>query len=257
MTFFKKQHLDIGLCRVDQLKMGSAITHIRQISESGIPGYVVTPNIDHLQRLLSNKEKLHLRRIYHGAGLSLCDSRILELILHVNGKKIPEVITGSTLTENLFNKDLRQGDRIFLVGGSHVTVNKIRGMYKDLNIQHHNPTMGFIRKEKEVNDLIELICRFNPTHVFLAVGSPQQEIFAEKLCQDCRFKGVALCVGASLLFLAGQEKRAPKWIQKLRLEWLYRMLQDPARLTKRYFLNALAVPSIYWNIRKNVNGPRA
>lgn len=257
MTCKTKETFDIGLCRIDPLNMDSVIERIAKISESGISGYIVTPNIDHLQRLLSSTEKRDLRKIYENAILSLCDSRIIELILQVNGKKIPEIVTGSTLTEKLFNEILTDTDRVFVLGGSDAIAHEIRDQFIALNIEHHNPSMGFIRKSDEVDYLIDLICHSNPTHVFLAVGSPQQEIFAAKLCLDPRFKGVALCVGASLLFLVGQEKRAPKWLQKCRLEWLYRLLQSPVRLGKRYFSNALALPAIYWNIKKSLSGQKA
>lgn len=251
-----QEPLNIGLCRLDRLKMACAIKHIRSMLENGTTGYVVTPNVDHLQRLLSKNGASSLREIYQNAELSLCDSRVLELIIKLNGKKIPEIIAGSTLTEKLFNDDLHANDRIFLVGGTNATANKIRALYGDLNIEHHNPSMGFIYKDAEVKKLIDLVCLNNPTHVFLAVGSPQQEILARKLCQDRRFKGVALCIGASLLFLVGEEKRAPQWLQSLRLEWLYRMLQSPVRLGKRYLSNALAIPAIYWNIKNSLSGRR-
>ena len=70
----------------------------------------------------------------------------------------------------------------------------------------------------------------------LAVGCPQQEILAKALQSRGRARGLALCVGASINFMTGVERRAPKWIQHAGFEWLYRLLNDPGRLAKRYLV---------------------
>src|SRR5262249_4961555 len=70
---------------------------------------------------------------------------------------------------------------------------------------------------------------------FIAVGCPQQELVAHRLKVRGRASGLALCIGASINFLTGTERRAPRWMQHIGMEWLYRALRDPVRLGRRYF----------------------
>jgi len=77
--------------------------------------------------------------------------------------------------------------------------------------------------------------------VFLAVGSPQQEVLAAAITATGRATGTALCIGASLEFLTGVSRRAPAWMQRAGLEWLFRLGSDPHRLARRYLLNSPTV----------------
>lgn len=108
--------------------------------------------------------------------------------------------------------------------------------------------MGFINKPEEVEALVKEVEGLAAHYVFLAVGSPRQEILAAKIRQSSAI-GVGLCIGASINFLVGKEVRAPIWMQKLHIEWLYRMLQDPKRLVRRYVMNAVWLPKIYWRLK--------
>jgi exopolysaccharide biosynthesis WecB/TagA/CpsF family protein len=87
----------------------------------------------------------------------------------------------------------------------------------------------------------------------LAVGCPQQEILAKALQSRGRARGLALCIGASINFLTGGERRAPKWIQHAGFEWLYRLLNDPTRLAKRYLVRGprifLLLPRLHFELR--------
>jgi exopolysaccharide biosynthesis WecB/TagA/CpsF family protein len=104
--------------------------------------------------------------------------------------------------------------------------------------------MGFINDQDEINKVINYAEQVQPHYLFLAVGSPRQEVLAEQL-QLTLTKGVALCIGASILFLVGAERRAPYWVQRLSLEWCYRICQNPKVLAKRYFSNFLKLQRIY------------
>ena len=241
---------DIGCCTLNDISLKSAEGLIKGLSQDETPHYVVTPNIDHLQRLMISPDRQRLQKIYRGASLSLCDSRIMEAMLKINGYRISEVVTGSGLTQALFDKVLTQEDRIFILGAEKQVIDIIRHRYPQLDLQHHNPGMGFIRNKEEIRAALSAVATAKPNYIFLAVGSPQQEYMAEILYKEQAFKGVALCVGASLLFLAGIERRAPEWLQRIRLEWLYRMLQNPVRLGKRYWKNATSLLSIHRMLAK-------
>lgn len=233
------------LFELDNCTLKQALTTTQKLANSGAAHYIVTPNIDHLSRLVSDKDSAGLLPIYTGASLNLCDSRIFEKLLKLKGQTVKEVIPGSTLTEELFKHTLTKQDKVLIIGGDNNVINRVTAKYAELDIQHYNPPMGFINKPEEVEKTLTAIESSNCNYVFLAIGSPRQEVLAGLLKQRNRFSGVALCIGASILFLVGEEKRAPMWMQKLHIEWLYRMLQDPKRLVKRYSSNALSLVKIY------------
>jgi exopolysaccharide biosynthesis WecB/TagA/CpsF family protein len=197
-------------------------------------GFVVTPNVDHLVRL---HEDAKFRHAYLDAEYVLLDSRFASLVLRfLKGVKL-RVCTGSDLTATLFWKVIAPPDRILLVGGSSEQAATITRMFDLKNVRHYNPPMGFIRNPEELERCLQFIERESPFRFcFLAVGSPQQEIVARMLRERGIARGLALCVGASLNFITGSEKRAPLWMQRFALEWLYRLAQNPKRMASRYLI---------------------
>ena len=203
--------------------------------------FVVTPNVDHLAQLQDNPA---LRQAYARARLRVCDSRILQPLLQRLGVEIEEVIPGSDLTIDLLRWADRERLRIVLIGSTDSECRKLRTLYPGITIFHHNPPMGFINKPDEVAKALQFV-RDNPSElVFYAVGAPRQEILASAIESHER-TGMGLCIGASIAFATGSVKRAPRWMQNCKLEWLHRMLSEPRRLVKRYVHDALFIVPAY------------
>jgi exopolysaccharide biosynthesis WecB/TagA/CpsF family protein len=209
-------------------------------------GYVVTPNVDHLIRYY---EDASFRAHYRAAEFILMDSRFAaRLVYMLKGVRLP-VCTGSDLTAHLLNKVIQPNDRIVMIGGSEAQAQEIRSRFGLTNVQHHNPPMGFINDPAAVEGCLQFIEQSGPFRFcFLAVGSPQQEALAQALKARGIARGLALCIGASLNFITGAEKRAPVWMQKMALEWLYRLLQNPRRLARRYLVRG---PRIFGHLRRS------
>jgi exopolysaccharide biosynthesis WecB/TagA/CpsF family protein len=208
-------------------------------------GYVVTPNVDHLIRVHDDP---FFRTTYHGADFVVLDSRFLSYVLAVARGIHPRVCTGSDLTAELFNKVVAADDRIVIVGGEEEQIKTLRSKFGLINVVHMNPPMGFIRDPAEVVKCLEFIEKNSPFRFcFLAVGAPQQEILAYKLKLRGVAKGLALCIGASINLLTGAERRAPLWLQRSGFEWVYRLIQDPRRLAKRYLIRG---PRVFGLLRK-------
>jgi exopolysaccharide biosynthesis WecB/TagA/CpsF family protein len=197
-------------------------------------GFVVTPNVDHLIRY---HEDPTFREHYRHAAYILMDSRFAaRLVRLLQGVKLP-VCTGSDLTARLFGQVVGPTDRIVLIGGSAEQAEAIAARYGLADLRHHNPPMGFIRDGAAVEACLSFIEAASPfRYCFLAVGSPQQEEIARSLGKRGAARGLALCIGASINFITGRERRAPLWMQRLALEWLYRLARDPRRLAGRYLL---------------------
>jgi exopolysaccharide biosynthesis WecB/TagA/CpsF family protein len=106
--------------------------------------------------------------------------------------------------------------------------------------------MGFDRDPAALEAAIRFV-EDNPARfVFLAVGSPRQEIVAETLVRRGKATGVGLCIGASLLFLTGAERRAPRALQSAGMEWAWRLLRDPRRLARRYLVDGPQILHLLW-----------
>ncbi len=205
--------------------------------------YVVTPNVDHMQRMHNGGEDVAV--LYREAWLCLNDSRILALLASFCGVKL-QVAPGSDLTEYLFENIIEADEPITVIGADEASVAKIREKYQLAQLNHYNPPMGFANSDEEIDVCLDFIAKHPARLVFLCVGSPRQEMLAYKAKASNNAVGTGLCVGASLLFIAGTEKRAPLWMRNNKIEWLYRLMQDPRRLWRRYVFGGFAIARIYW-----------
>ena len=197
-------------------------------------GYVVTPNTDHLIRY---HDDAHFRALYADAQFILLDSRFLSYLFKlVRGVSLP-VCAGSDLTASLIKNVINPNDQLILIGATEQQAQVLREQFKFTRLQHYNPPMGFIKDPLAVETCLQFIEQNSPARfIFIAIGSPQQEIIAQHIKQRGRTQGLGLCIGASINFLTGEERRAPSWMQRMGCEWLYRLIQDPRRLAKRYLV---------------------
>jgi exopolysaccharide biosynthesis WecB/TagA/CpsF family protein len=208
-------------------------------------GYAVTANADHLVRLHENAA---FRALYADATHVLLDSRFLSHVMRVTrGRRYP-VCTGSDLTAMLLEEIVEPHDRIVLIGGSDAQAKALAERHGLERLAHYNPPMGFIGDPAEVEKCLEFIERHSPFRFcFLAVGSPQQEIVAQHLTRRGRARGLALCIGASVDFLTGVERRAPRVLQAIGCEWIYRLVQAPRRMAYRYLVRG---PRVFALLRR-------
>ncbi|MDR3539235.1 MAG: WecB/TagA/CpsF family glycosyltransferase [Acetobacteraceae bacterium] len=201
-------------------------------------GYVVTPNADHLVRLARDPS---LAAAYRGALLRLLDSRVVAAAARLLGMPVPIVAPGSDVTAALVARHLHPGERITVVGMPAATIRTLTARLGLAAPAHHNPPIGFARDPAAFAAAVAFVLAHPARFTFLAVGSPQQEQLAAAVAASGQGRGTALCIGASLAFLAGTERRAPRWMQHAGLEWLFRLARDPRRLARRYLLDSPAV----------------
>ncbi len=200
--------------------------------------YVVTPNADHLVRLGRDPR---LNAIYRDAELRLLDSRVVFGLGRLLGLTVPPVVTGSDLTAHLLARHLRRGERITIVGLEPAWLPALVARCGLAPPAHYNPPFGFT-DDPEAFDATVAFIRSHPARfIFLAVGSPRQEYLAASVAARGGATGTGLCVGAALEFLAGARRRAPWFMQRCGLEWLYRLAMEPRRLFRRYLVNSPVV----------------
>lgn len=203
--------------------------------------YIVTPNVDHLA-LLEESQELSLA--YHHAELRVCDSRVLQPLLKRLGVHIEEVICGSDLTIDVLKMAEAEHWGITIIGSTDEEIAKLKAIYPNITIYHHNPPMGFIKNPDEVEKAVNFVVNAPSEIVFYAVGAPRQEQLAYMVSKRQR-TGVGFCIGASISFATGSIKRAPVWMQKAKIEWLHRMCTDPGRLVKRYWKDLVFIIPAY------------
>lgn len=200
--------------------------------------YIVTPNVDHVVRIHRTGDSL--RRVYAAAAVSLCDSRVLAALSFLLLGKRLTVVPGSDLTARLLGDPRLRRRRVFVVGGGNDAARLLRARFDLEEVESHEPPPNVLRNNQAMNVAVELAVGYQPDIVFCAIGPPQQELLASEIVRRCP-TAIALCVGGSVDFLIGRQRRAPKVLQHLGLEWLYRLATNPRRLAKRYLLDDIKI----------------
>ncbi|WPC41309.1 WecB/TagA/CpsF family glycosyltransferase [Clostridium sp. JS66] len=145
---------------------------------------------------------------------------------------VKEKIAGIELMEEIVKKCEREGESIYLIGAKQeildACVEKLQSKYTKLNISgSHNGYFDL----NNCSDLIDDIKTKKPYALFIAMGSPRQDVFIIKNMKELPCK-VFMGVGGSFDVFAGKVKRAPNWMIKLGLEWLYRVAKEPFRVKR-------------------------
>ncbi len=197
----------------------------------------MTPNVDILRRIARTPE---FRKLCQGATLYLADGMPIVWASRLQGTPLPERVAGSTLVNSLSQSAAQKGFSVFLLGGDPGTAEKSAQVLKDrspdLKIAGtYCPPLGFEKNPEEIKRIQQILSTTKPDIVFVALGSPKQENLIAEM-RSLLPKAWWLGVGISFSFLAGRVKRAPLWMQKVGLEWLHRLFQEPRRLAKRYLL---------------------
>ncbi len=230
----------------DKIGLDTALKRICERDAKKPFAFVVRPNVDHLVRLETDTV---LATLYAQAWLTVCDSRVLELIGRISGQKI-DVAPGSDLTASMFDTVIDPTEPLTIIGGDKNVIEAVTARYGLKDVRWHEPPMGLRSNPEAVAECAQFVADNPSRFVFICVGSPQQELIAEACLERGDCTGLGLCVGASLDFLGGKADRAPVWMQKSRLEWLHRLAQEPGRMWRRYLVEGPKVLLLWHRWRK-------
>jgi len=195
----------------------------------------VTPNIEFIYLRRKNAE---MRALLDGALISTNDSRIVHRLARLAGLEL-QFAPGAYVVERLFRQVIRADDAICVVGFTSQGMDRIRALFGLTKASQYIPPMGFIHDEAAVRAAVDFVAAHPSRFVLVAMGPPQSEQFCHRLMQDGRIKGLGLSIGSSLMVLSGQSHRAPDWMERSGLVWLYRLIKEPARLWRRYLVRGL------------------
>lgn len=203
-------------------------------------GVVITPNVDHLVKLQKDKE---FYEVYKKAEWVICDSKILYMLSKLLKTPLPEAIPGSSFFTAFY--EYHQNDpncKIFLLGAAEGIAIKAmerinQKVGRNIVVGAHSPSYGFEKKPEECEKLVHIINESGANVVLVGVGAPKQEKWIMKYRNKMPNVDVFMALGATIDFEAGTLKRAPILWQKCGMEWLYRVMKEPKRLFKRYFID--------------------
>ena len=222
---------------IDNLTMSETLSAIEDLIQQRKNAYVVTPNVDHIVKLESNEK---LKASYSEADLILTDGMPLIWASKIYRTPIKEKISGSDLFPELCKLAAEKHYSMFFLGAKEgvaaKAAEKLKVHFPDLKITGcYAPPFGFESNPKELEKIEHLIKEANPHILILALGCPKQEVLAHQF-RNLFGVPITLCLGASLDFTAENVKRAPLWMRKAGIEWIYRLYQEPIRMFKRYIL---------------------
>ncbi len=235
---------------INNIGMDEAIQSIETMVENKNRSYIVAVNVDVAVKIENDR---YLKEIVDNADMVLVDGKPVIWISKWNGHPVKEKVSGSDMVPCLCRKAAQKGYSIFIIGGKNGVAEKAKQNLEKTCpgikiVGAYAPPFGF---EKDLDELARINKRISEAHPDLLIacfGCPKQEkwIYENYKKYDAT---VSICAGATVDFLAGNVKRAPEWMSEHGLEWLYRFLQEPKRMFKRYFIDDLRIIRMIWKYR--------
>jgi N-acetylglucosaminyldiphosphoundecaprenol N-acetyl-beta-D-mannosaminyltransferase len=211
---------------------------VDQLIQAGKPGYFITANLNYA---MLTAQDVRLPAVNKGAALILADGMPLVWASRWRPRRLPERVAGADLVPALCERAAARGYRVFLLGAApgvaEEATKKLCERFPGLQIAGTASPPFRPLSDEEQAQLLAQIREARPDLLFVAFGQPKGELW---LAEHCEALGVPMSVqiGASLNFVTGTVRRAPRWIQRLGIEWLYRLYREP-RLAVRYGRNLL------------------
>ena len=219
--------------KINVTNMDKTVRYIEEHLEELKGHYICVSNV---HTTVTAYRDLQYRAVQNGAVMNIPDGKPLSIVQHMGGEKEAGRVPGPDLMPELFRLSEEKGYRNYFYGSTQETLDalkkKLSERYPKMNIVGMYSPPFRPMTEEEDRKAVERINAAKPDFIWVGLGAPKQERWMAE--HDGRVCGVMLGVGAGFDFHAGTVKRAPKWVQEICMEWLYRIGQDPKRLLVRY-----------------------
>ena len=236
------QRLEILGIGIDCIDSNEALRQIGQFIASGTPHQIVTANAEIIYQANKNEK---MKNVINAAQMVTADGSGVVWASRQLGQPLAQRVTGIDLVNSICEQSAKDKWKIYILGSApgvaDTAANNIRDRFPGCNIvgTHH----GYFNEQEEAQIIAELE-QLQPDVLFVALGAPKQEYWIADHIQQLNIP-VAMGIGGSMDVLSGNVKRAPKWMQKMSLEWLYRLLIQPTR-----FKRVLALPKFMLAVKK-------
>ena len=222
----KPQTIEILGVKVHKVTMEEALEHLEYMAQNGRPQIVITLNTEMVMLAQRNQE---FRKILNNAALVLPDAVGLVWASRVLGEPLPERMAGVDTVERFASNASRKNIRFFLLGAAHGVADKVahrlQERYPGLVVSGTYAGSPYPDDEEQI---CKRIIAAAPHVLLVAYRVPEQEFWIARNLQRLDVP-VVINVGATFDFIAGVIRRAPLWMQKHGLEWLYRLICQPSR----------------------------
>lgn len=239
-----RERVDLGGVLIDRVDGDTAVDRIRGFLQSGKLNQIVTVNLDFVAIARRDAD---FRETLNAAELAVADGMPLVWASRLGAEPLPRRLTGVELVDECCRVAAETGTSVFLLGAApgiaDSAADKLRARFPGLRVAGvYAPPFGPLTPE-ENERILGRITAARPDFLFVALGAPQQDVWirANRHRLDVP---VAMGVGCVLDLLAGKVSRAPSWMQRSGLEWLFRLGQEPGRLWRRYILDD--IPTLFW-----------
>jgi N-acetylglucosaminyldiphosphoundecaprenol N-acetyl-beta-D-mannosaminyltransferase len=250
-----QKEINVLNIRFNNVSIEESIDFIFKQLEKGEKGYICTPNPEMLLEAENNhkfKDVLNdsLLNIPDGIGILWAATQIAEknpkikafytlpliaLTPNIFKKVLKERVTGTDLTQKIAERAAQTGRKLFLLGAApgiaEKTAKILKQRYSGLKIVG---TFAGSPSPQDEEEIINKINKAEPAILFVAYGAPAQETWIAKNLKHLKTVKIAIGIGGAFDFITGKRIRAPKWMQKLGIEWLYRLIQEPSRWKRIY-----------------------
>ena len=222
-------------CEIASFTMDEMVETVINQSRQSVGGYVCFTNV---HATVMAREDASFRDVVNGSFLSVPDGKPVYWVGKIKGNKKIEQIPGPDFFPELLSAVSSPPLRHYFYGGSQevldTLVENVKQNYPNAEIVGAESPPFRELSDEETKASLDRIREAKPDFVWVGLGAPKQEIWMARHWQELK-PAVLLGVGAAFDFHAGTVQRAPRWAQRLGLEWLHRLLQEPGRLWKRYF----------------------
>lgn len=237
---------------IDNCTKEEAISHIEKCIQEKKIGHVITPNVDQIIRIEKDE---YFKSICNSAELLLVDGTPLLWIAKWYGTPIKEKICGSDLVPELCKISAQKGYKVFLLGAAEGVAAKaarnLKNKFPGLDVVGtYSPPFGFEKDEEEIQHINQILLDSKADLLFVGMGVPKQDIFIHENMHIYKIP-MSFSIGATIDFEAGVQKRAPKCINKIGMEWLYRLLSNPKRMFRRYIIDDMKIFRLAWKYKQN------
>jgi N-acetylglucosaminyldiphosphoundecaprenol N-acetyl-beta-D-mannosaminyltransferase len=220
-------------CEIDRLDMSEAVERCEHHIDARVPAQHMAVNA---AKVVAMQDDTELLRLVNACEIVTADGQAVVWASRLLGDPLPSRVTGIDLMQQLLALAERKGYGVYLLGARgevlEQAVARVRGLHPGLRIVGHRD--GYF-SEREERDVIAAIRRTKPDLLFVAMPSPRKEHFIGRWREEL---DIPFCmgVGGSIDVIAGVTRRAPRPLQRLGLEWAYRLGQEPRRLLRRYLV---------------------
>lgn len=223
--------------RIDAVDAREALERVVRLASEDRTSYVVTPNVE---IVMASRRDRRLGQALSGADLAVGDGVGLVWASRILRRPLPERVGGIDLMTSLLEQARKSGLRVYLLGSTpEVVAAAASRIRSDLGLSVVGYHDGYLTEETEA-EVLRSILEARPHIIFVGMGSPRQELWMAEQANNIP-RGVMMGVGGSLDVISGRKRRAPLFMRRLGLEWLYRLITEPRRFWRMTALPRFAL----------------